>query len=419
MLTMPQSAGEFRSPCRAAAAEVRITTGWGQVRIYQRLHHGSGKVVAEDKIDEPNSFFGLHFPDALIFQQARKPYRLNWLRLIPYFAYAPAPMLPAEADIGGPPLDMSQCILRCVSLFHLEYVRKTGVNASVYVSILRTACGRPASCLPIFCHCICEPKSRRRRPSDASRSRVCRRLSRTVFPRRRISLPSWCAAKWTLLDLIPASGATVWLDGQLETLGQTPPVAIIVELAVWPKGKSPLLVVDTFQLEAVFFLVPAGAATVNGLLAASPSRKASDYVMWCRPEVVCTVTWAGNSQKQVEFGPPGDRLTPRKSFVAWQEAATRWERTSVRHLVKEKLAPFRRIKNENFCIAGDGLMLSTGAAMPFTMIVHQLVNNAAKYGALPTPADRTLTFEADSVGNIIIPAGHVVVSGQKSEAYHG
>ena len=32
-----------------------------------------------------------------------------------------------------------------------------------------------------------------------------------------------------------------------------------------------------------------------------------------------TVTWAGNPEKPVEMGPNGARLTPRKSFEAWQE----------------------------------------------------------------------------------------------------
>jgi light-regulated signal transduction histidine kinase (bacteriophytochrome) len=42
--------------------------------------------------------------------------------------------------------------------------------------------------------------------------------------------------------------------------------------------------------------------------------------VWFRPEVVQTVSWGGNPNKLVEVLDNGEvRMSPRKSFAAWQE----------------------------------------------------------------------------------------------------
>ena len=55
-------------------------------------------------------------------------------------------------------------------------------------------------------------------------------------------------------------------------------------------------------------------------------------------------------------------------------------------LIEEELAPFKAGKNSNSVISGADLLLSSQAAMPFTMVMHELISNAAKYGALSTAA---------------------------------
>src|SRR5690606_7150982 len=44
-----------------------------------------------------------------------------------------------------------------------------------------------------------------------------------------------------------------------------------------------------------------------------------NYVMWFRPEVVHTVTWAGNPDKPVEQTSGSPRLAPRASFEEWKQ----------------------------------------------------------------------------------------------------
>ena len=503
MLAVLQSADDVEAFCAAAATQVRAATGFDRVMVYQFLHDGSGKVVAENKVDGLEGFLGLHYPASDIPRQARELYRRNWLRLIPDVDYMPAPLEPRETVRTGQPLDMSRCSLRSVSPIHLEYLRNMGVSATMTMSIVMRdqlwgmiACHNytprfVATDLRIACELFAQMFSlhlEARIEADSTQRRIA---SQRIYEALAVRLPAateigtaLVAGEVTLLDLIPAGGVAVWLDGKLHTLGETPPADFMTELLAWLNGLDQP-VVDTFQLGAVLPSAIPFAATASGLLAISLSRRRADYVIWFRPEVVRTVTWAGNPHKPVEVGPLGERLTPRKSFKAWREdvrwqsapwdgvsievahafrvwlletvlrqmdvtrrereaafahqsllmaeldhrvkntlaniqalvrqtlpgadslegfalslerriramahahnlmSATRWQGASVRGLMKEELAPFQQEKTGNIRMSGDDVLLTPTAALPFTLVMHELTSNAAKYGALSTAA---------------------------------
>jgi two-component system, chemotaxis family, sensor kinase Cph1 len=57
----------------------------------------------------------------------------------------------------------------------------------------------------------------------------------------------------------------------------------------------------------------------SGLLAVRISPEHGCYALWFRPEVIRTVTWAGNPNKPVSVEKGQARLSPRKSFEAWKQ----------------------------------------------------------------------------------------------------
>ena len=67
-------------------------------------------------------------------------------------------------------------------------------------------------------------------------------------------------------------------------------------------------------------------------------------------------------------------------------AASRWQGATVRSLIEEELAPFQNDKHSNLRMSGIDVLLSPAAALSFALVVHELTSNAAKYGALSTPA---------------------------------
>jgi light-regulated signal transduction histidine kinase (bacteriophytochrome) len=123
-----------------------------------------------------------------------------------------------------------------------------------------------------------------------------------------------------LLDFIPATGVALWIDGRFTGIGHTPDAAQTEALIEWLQATAHDGVYHTDSLPLIYPPAKAFADCASGLIALALSKSPHDYVLWFRPEVVRTVTWAGNPNKPLGVGPDGEYLAPRRSFTAWQEA---------------------------------------------------------------------------------------------------
>jgi len=320
------------------AGEVRALTGFDRVMIYRFDAEWNGEVVAEARGDGVDPFLGLRFPASDIPAQARALYATNWLRLIPDAGYRPVPLSPAVDPSTGQPLDLSGAILRSVSPVHLEYLANMEVVASMSVSLIDR--GRLWGL--ISCHHYSGPH----RPSYTDRT-AAEFLGRTAslllhtkdqagttegvvaVAQRQAQLiaalgrsprnPSAAltGGEVTMLDLLPAAGAAVRLDGRLTLLGATPPAERVVPLV---RG---LLATRTPASDAVSRLLPGTgdlAEVASGILAAEVGGQDGDFLAWFRPETVREVTWGGNPHvSKVTEDESGPRLSPRQSFARWSE----------------------------------------------------------------------------------------------------
>ena len=70
-------------------------------------------------------------------------------------------------------------------------------------------------------------------------------------------------------------------------------------------------------------------------------------------------------------------------------AKSRWMGADLQHLVSEELAPFME-EGSQVWISGSILPMEPAAAQSMAMIVHELATNAAKHGALSTPAGKVM-----------------------------
>jgi two-component sensor histidine kinase len=68
--------------------------------------------------------------------------------------------------------------------------------------------------------------------------------------------------------------------------------------------------------------------------------------------------------------------------------ARRWETMPLQGLVEEILAPYAQSGGGHLDIAGPHVALTPKPALAMSMILHELVTNASKYGALAVPAGR-------------------------------
>lgn len=59
---------------------------------------------------------------------------------------------------------------------------------------------------------------------------------------------------------------------------------------------------------------------------------------------------------------------------------------TVQNLLREILRPYRALEENRIVIVGDDVLIDDRAATPLALVFHELATNAAKYGALSTPA---------------------------------
>jgi len=338
MLASVQDAAGLKDFCQRAAEEVQRATGFARVMVYRFNEDDSGHVFAEARKGEIGTYLDLHFPASDIPAQARDLYSRNWLRLIADARYQPAPLIPSLNPLTGAPVNLSHCALRSVSPLHLEYLANMGVRASMSVSIMRGgklwglfAChhdqprhlapGLRAAC-ELFAQMFSfqlEARIKADTLEEAMRMRGIHDRLVAVISSEPDIVNGLVQHQPNLQDYLPSSGVALWLDGRYSSIGTTPDEGEIKKLAEWlAAGKAPG-VWATDRLPLVWEDGRDMAGQACGVLVLSVSRSPRDYIFWFRPEVLQTVTWAGNPNKPVETTPGELRLSPRRSFDAWVE----------------------------------------------------------------------------------------------------
>ena len=338
MVRRLQSAANSVAACQTAADEVRAITGFDRVVVYRFLSDGAGVVDAEARRDDITSFLGLRFPAGDIPPQARELYLRNWIRAIPDARYTPSPLVPPINPRTAKPLDMSFCALRSVSPVHLEYLANMNVRASMSLSLILQgrlwgliACHNEAPmylpyqrrvALELFTQMasyiletkIAEGELAARVRTSGLHDELVASLSKEDNLVRGLT-----ASQPDLLKFISAEGVVVWMDGQMTQHGEVPSREAIAALVTWLNDSVRDGVYHTNCLPLAYPPAKDFKAVASGMLALSVSRSPKDYVIWFRPEIVETVRWAGRPEKQIEEDQKGIRLSPRKSFAAWEE----------------------------------------------------------------------------------------------------
>ncbi|WP_395332139.1 HWE histidine kinase domain-containing protein [Novosphingobium sp. BL-8H] len=336
---------EIESLAKSGARLVRAMLGYDRVMIYQFLHNGAGRVIAESKRADLQSFLGQHFPASDIPYQARRLYELNAIRMIADASYAPVPLHP-PIKAGEQPVDMSFAQLRSVSPIHCEYLRKMGVHATLSISIIvdgelwgLISCHHDSPrTVPIplrigaelFGHYFSLQVSVAQRRAQIIASGIARErldkilaglaVDETLMEGLRENLPAfnslfdcdgvgiWAENRWACCGIAPAEEAALHLVQYLAGEGQAFPRSASSKLGLWHTQD---LRENTGS--------PEFGQSVAGVLAIPLTSTPRDYLLIFRSEEAHEIEWAGEPTKSVISTPDGDRLTPRGSFETWRE----------------------------------------------------------------------------------------------------
>ncbi|WP_040337928.1 SpoIIE family protein phosphatase [Candidatus Blastococcus massiliensis] len=321
------------------AQAVRTLTGFDRVMVYRYDADYNGEVVAEARSQlVPNSFLGLHYPASDIPAQARALYEKNWIRLISDVDYEPAVLQPTAHPVSGEPLDLTYSTLRSVSPIHIEYLKNMGVRASMSISLLRddTLWGL------IACHHYSGPHAPpyatraaaeflgstlslrlvdRAEEDEVSRALRARstltRMTAATLDEDRALTDSLLGSPG-LLDLVPADGVAVRLQGQAGSSGTPLPPGVADAVVAWAASHGDdVVATDSLRRDAPLLATPVEPAS-GVLVLPLPERQ---YVLWFRAEAVRHIDWGGDPHNKAIAEQEGDeiRLSPRKSFDRWRE----------------------------------------------------------------------------------------------------
>ncbi|OWU76138.1 chemotaxis protein CheY [Marinibacterium profundimaris] len=322
---------------REAARGLKALTGFDRVMVYRFNEDDTGTVMAEALEPGQAPFLGLRYPASDIPKQARALYKRNLLRLIADVNAETVPILPTHSP-DGHALDLSLSATRAVSPIHLEYLRNMEVGASMSVSILSKgklwgllACHHrephyvdyeTRSAAELFAQLFSYELTQLEMNGELAEMDRAREMHDRLLA-QMTSQPDVTSSLDTIAkaieEVVEFDGIVAYWDGQFRAIGSTPTEEEFLGLV---RFLNTAQASSVFTTDCISNRYPAGAGFVDraaGLMALPISRQPRDYIVLFRREIARSVSWAGNPEKPVEVGPNGQRLTPRRSFEAWQE----------------------------------------------------------------------------------------------------
>ncbi|WP_235919024.1 HWE histidine kinase domain-containing protein [Aureimonas psammosilenae] len=324
---------------RESVRQLRGITGFDRVMLYRFADGGAGEVIAESVRTGREPFLGLNYPATDIPAQARSLYIRNQTRIIADVHAVPVPVLP-QLDPYGQPLDLSLSLLRSVSPIHIEYLKNMGVAASFSISIVID--GKLWGLFALHHYASRHLSMELRAATELFGQMVSFIIEGRIYKERRMaeesvrelhdrligkivattnSMEALADFADELRQIIACDGLVVWSKGEAHVSGRVPTADELPGIARFLNRAAASRVYASSELSAVYDKAVDFADRGAGVLAIPISRSPRDYILFFRRELVQTVNWAGDPKaaKEVVQGPNGARLTPRKSFEAWQE----------------------------------------------------------------------------------------------------
>jgi chemotaxis family two-component system sensor kinase Cph1 len=371
-----------------AARQVKEVTGYDRVMVYRFWEDGHGEVIAEERNSNLDPFLGLHYPASDIPQQARELYKVNLTRIIADANSTPAALIARDATVSASPLDLTHSTLRAVSPVHIQYLKNMGVAASFSVSLVidghlwgLIACHnytarfiqyKSREGAKLIGQILSSAVQYRNEEELKEELRIYRNKADDMM---RIMQKDWDIPKAltgkdsNILAATAASGAALIFEKNIFTMGNTPTVDQIREICEWLKHTNQSQIFYTDNFSRIHAPAKKYKEVASGLLVCTLSKELEEYILWFKPEISKTVSWAGNPNKPAEFNEAGLlTLSPRKSFEIWKEqvqgVSEKWTnaefssviklREDIIHIINQKANQIRQL-NERLQKAYDEL----------------------------------------------------------------
>ena len=179
------------------------------------------------------------------------------------------------------------------------------------------------------------------------------KLKQDILADKQILSQALLQDQENLLNLVNAQGAVICLGAQISKIGEVPDQESVSKLVEWLRTSNSQDIICTNCLSELYPDANSIKEQASGLLAISIFLNYTAYhIIWFRPEVIQTVSWAGDPNKPMQIEADGSMsLSPRRSFELWKET------------VREKSLPWEQVEIEAALELRGTLML---AALDFS-----------------------------------------------------
>lgn len=337
-MSLIESAGTTIEICKIAARELKRISGFDKVMVYRFDREWNGTVIAEEREDDMESYYGFTFPASDIPKQARELYLRNPYRFIPDRSYQPVKLFPVINPVTHSFIDLSDCNVRGVVSVHLEYLANMGVTASMSTRILHNdrlwgliACHHKTARHLSFELCsVFELLSNfisarmrslqdlEKHDAGTKKRDIYARLLEQIYDFRDIRKGLF-SGETTVLQLFDAQGAAITHNGRFSMEGAHPDKESIEELLLWLHTRRLTRSLHTDHLSGQFDRAVSYMDIASGLLAIPFHPEQEKYLLLFRPEVKQVIQWGGDPGGRIVFEKDGLNYHPRHSFKLWQQ----------------------------------------------------------------------------------------------------
>lgn len=321
---------------------VRQLTGYERVMVYQFDDDDHGRVVAESRAPEADSYLGHHFPASDIPAQVRRLYSINPVRIIPDATATSVPLVPDSDPTEAAPLDLSLGNLRAVSPIHLVYLQNMGVGAALSIAIhdedrlwglLACHGHQPRVVSPAMRYDITVLAQVAASRLMLLQARLDSRFRQQIRESRELMLIRDTGKIPTLeallqrygdnwLTLFHASGLALLFGGKQFHFGAAPTGKSLDRIAEYLASQQRHHVWHTHSLARSDLGNWSDQGDACGLLAVRlpVTGNKNGWLVFFRSRQKQSRVWAGRPEDQAQRSPEGKLfLTPRRSFVTWTE----------------------------------------------------------------------------------------------------
>lgn len=322
----------------ALVKDIFEITCYDRVMIYKFMNDGTGKVIAEKKKDDMESYMNLHYPESDIPKQARALYLLNYKRIFSNVHSKPVPIRSILNEI-----DLTYSTVRAMSPVHALYIKNSGASSSFSTSIvvgnklwgLVTCHSTEPKHIDLFSRIqaeICSIIAANAYHSLKSRLQMENEALFTLKSaqlRNHLSIhdnpkDSLFQTLDTILEVSNSDGFAIVFDEDLKAVGEVPSDKVIYKIAGWARRNM----TTSLYSDNAFALnhqneIEGLDECCNGVAISFLGKERSKLLIWFRKEFKEHIDWAGNPEKKIETLEMYDEIkrvvSPRNSFMVFSE----------------------------------------------------------------------------------------------------